>query len=770
MRRGDAWRAGCRWQACARWVGSAGLLGAIACRGGAPPSGAAGDGGAPARSAGDAGATPERPREEVSLVDRLGGCSVRHRGYSIDAGEPEAAYRRGYTAVSAEARAERAGASVLRVHDARVGWELWIDEALERPTLELRAFVAEPRRARVEIDGRAVGALKLQPGELRVHTSGPLGATLTPGRHRLELVFGRRPSPSVPYAEVDWLRFGHADRLDETYSAPTRRDVVADVALGGRPLRALALRGPSSVRCSVLPARGATLELDAGFWGAGRGVAQVQVLEDGKGPVTLHERRVSGGDGAAWASVSLSLEEWAGRMIEIELSAREATRGGRVVLGEPRVTRPAPLVPARRARVVVLGVLSGLDRRRLPPWGPIGNLAAVGELGRESVGFDHYRTPTSVPASVVATLLTGLPPWEHGLADPFARLPADVPTLAGAVKHASGRAAMFTGVPTSFAAFGFAREWDRFESVSPVVDLPATEPIERAATWLDAELERAAAERVLVVFHARGAHPPWDVPREQAAKLPPEEYAGPVEPRRGAMVLARARSTRRGARRLDDADRARLGALEEAAMVEQSAAVGRLVGVLKRREVWDESLVILTGDAGYPDPPLIPHDPVGTLREDLLSPPLLVKLPGGLGAGTRSAAQATTVDVAPTVLGALGLEPLPGTRGLGLVPAALGHEPLDGRPLVARLGDSLSVRVGSWLASGALGQRLALCQLEVDPACVTDVADRTLVVSRAAWSWTFQGFTAPTATPRPREAAGLDADTSAALTVWGALE
>ena len=32
------------------------------------------------------------------------------------------------------------------------------------------------------------------------------------------------------------------------------------------------------------------------------------------------------------------------------------------------------------------------------------------------------------------------------------------------------------------------------------------------------------------------------------------------------------------------------------------------------------------------------------------------------------------------------------------------------------------------------------------------------MVSRAAWSWTYQGFTAPTATPRPREAAGLDLD------------
>ena len=121
--------------------------------------------------------------------------------------------------------------------------------------------------------------------------------------------------------------------------------------------------------------------------------------------------------------------------------------------------------------------------------------------------------------------------------------------LSEIVKEASGRTAMFTGVPSTFGAFGFGSGWDTFEMVSPVLDVAATEPMTRALKWLETELDDEHPGARLLVVHARGSHPPWDIPRDEVQTLKPEEYSGILDARRGGIMLAalRARRQRSGA-------------------------------------------------------------------------------------------------------------------------------------------------------------------------------------------------------------------------------
>src|SRR5439155_79942 len=74
------------------------------------------------------------------------------------------------------------------------------------------------------------------------------------------------------------------------------------------------------------------------------------------------------------------------------------------------------------------------------------------------------------------------------------------------------------------AAFGFSRGFQTFKSFSP--NQEATHVVEETVTWIAAH----KTERFVIVVHARGGHPPWDVPADQMKALPPDQYSGPIEP------------------------------------------------------------------------------------------------------------------------------------------------------------------------------------------------------------------------------------------------
>jgi hypothetical protein len=181
------------------------------------------------------------------------------------------------------------------------------------------------------------------------------------------------------------------------------------------------------------------------------------------------------------------------------------------------------------------------------------------------------------------------------------------------------------------------------------------------------------------------------------------------------------------------------------------------------------------GDVAPGEPPEVPYDPAGALEESRLLVPLLVKFPRGELGGKEVGSAVTAVDVWRTIMDALGLKVPEGAASVDLYDVAVGREPLQGRALVATLGNHYATRAGMWLLSGDFGRPPRLCQLDVDPACVADVFDRHALAGDALWRWTFDSesppdSTAPRALPlQRREPASIDPDTAAALTVWGDL-
>jgi arylsulfatase A-like enzyme len=719
------------------------------------------------------------------FVANLSRCEVTHRGALFDLGSPSVdgleAWR--LTPDPNVTNVEREGATWARVAARHINYRFVLDEPRSLfVSGRMRGLSA--RSASVSIDGKSVGGLSFGRNQTRTVSTQLLSTPLTAGSHTLQLRFaGSSKAAQEPFAEIDWLRLGVSDDDPSSFAAPTLTDVIQErVAFQKVPHRSIALRAPSNLRCTLGVPPGASLRTSVGLLGSGEGEVEIRVLQDGQISEVAKTTRVVGGDGAAWQDLDLPLEAHGGQLVTLELAATGGARGARVLFGDPMVvgkgTKPEP---TPRAKAVIIVVISSINPARLPPWAPDKPLPTFDALAREGAVFERHRSPSTVPAAVMASLLTGLTPRQHALEDPYARLPPNLPTLATVSRDASIRTGMFTAVPSTFDAFGFARGWDSYIAHSPVSPAMGTSPIDDLIAWLN-EHGKRADKGLLAVAHTRGIHPPYDVTPGEFAQLPPENYSGPLDARRAGQVLERLRRKKKSdaKHRWTDNDTTRLNALIDAAMAQTDRSLSNLIDTLHKNELWDETLLIVTSDVASAAGPIgltsgpealaLPFAEHVELSEEALRVPLYVHFPGGAQAGKRVGGPTTAVDIARTALSALGIE-MPGAiGGVDLHSlAAQGITPVE-RPLMATLPDHYAVRWGELRLLGHDGAAPALFDLSSDPKCEHDARETLPTFASSLFRFAYDqealARRAPYARPR-REPATLDPDTAAAQAVWG---
>ncbi len=708
----------------------------------------------------------EKSAVALDLVERLARCEVDHGGMLVDLGSPSAQGLTANWSLSPDSGlvdSERDGETWSKVQSHSLGVRFTLDET-QPVFVSMRARGGISRMVAASVDGKPLGTVALVRGQARVVATRATAFPVTPGGHTLELRFaGPSRLQTEPFAEVDWIRIGTFEDDSRTYVPPTMNQIIANVPLSGVPHHSIALRAPATVRCPTFIPAGARLRAAIGFEGQGEGEASVQVLREGEPPVTLHDLRVKGGDRAEWTPVDVALDAFAGKVVTLELRSKQGTTGGRLLFGDPAVylaPRAAAAIPPARLAVVI--VMAGLDRSKVAnhEMYPV-----LGDLQRTATRFEAHRAPTSVTGGIVASLLTGLSPRAHGVEDGGARLSGALTTIGVAARDGSVQTAMFSGCPTSFEAFGFARGWDKYATYSPVEGAPAVAPLTDAARWTLEHMKGSDA-RALVVVHARGGHPPWDVTLSEVSKLPPPEYSGPMEPRRSGEVIAKARA-RHSRFRLSEGDRTRMWAIYDAALAGEDRALGQFVDGLKKANLWDQTLFIVTGDVSTSFEDRAPFRDGEDLAEDLLGVPLWVHFPNGALAGTRVTLPTSMPDLSLCVLDALRLPTPDGFEGVDLFATASGVALPGGRPLHATLGSRYSTRLGDFILSGTAGKPPTLCDKVSDPNCEIDRLERMPRVASLIFRATFDAEVAAQKRRRPREPATIDANTAAALLVWG---
>lgn len=123
--------------------------------------------------------------------------------------------------------------------------------------------------------------------------------------------------------------------------------------------------------------------------------------------------------------------------------------------------------------------------------------------------------------------------------------------------------------------------------------------------------------------------------------------------------------------------------------------IGALVEELARRGLWERTIVVLASDHGESlgEDPRLPDNHGRVLYNPLIHVPLAVRIPGHPGQAVED--PVSVIDVAPTVLALVGVEPPARIEGRSLLPAIIPGAPGDlrprGRPLVLNESDQHGV-------------------------------------------------------------------------------
>ena len=186
-----------------------------------------------------------------------------------------------------------------------------------------------------------------------------------------------------------------------------------------------------------------------------------------------------------------------------------------------------------------------------------------------------------------------------------------------------------------------------------------------------AELLEAAKEMqpFFMVVDSYDVHEPWDPPKKYV-DLYDDDYNGP-EP----YVPSYGSSDYLTGRQLE-----RMRALYAAEVTMLDTWLGRFLDKAENLRLADNTLFVLLSDHGVMlgEHGIVGKQPFATYTE-LVNVPFMIRHPEGRGAGEQSDYYASTHDVAPTVLGALGIEPDQPMEGQDLTQILNGKEP-EARP------------------------------------------------------------------------------------------
>ena len=324
----------------------------------------------------------------------------------------------------------------------------------------------------------------------------------------------------------------------------------------------------------------------------------------------------------------------------------------------------------------------------------------------ESVVFDRAYAQSSETVFSHASLFTGRYPSELAPVDDSFGLPDSVPTLAEVLTiHGYDTAAVVAGGYLS-PGFGLERGFGSYRSVQDWGSLYHTAPL--AQEWLSSGQRD---EPFLMFLHGYDLHNRYLKPTPLGYSRSDPAYAGeastavrnhagttqmvygylhrrePFTQIFGEVVLRpwdqavrgsiQKAAQSRGASPLtaDDLDFVR-GVYDGAASY-ADAQFGLLMAELDYLELLDEIVIVVLSDHGEE----LGEDGVFNhrhrLSEQTLRVPLVVRLPGGYGGGTRVDARVALLDVMPTLLEMAGATPPASMRGQSLTAA------LEGAPMPA---------------------------------------------------------------------------------------
>jgi len=376
-----------------------------------------------------------------------------------------------------------------------------------------------------------------------------------------------------------------------------------------------------------------------------------------------------------------------------------------------------------RPRLVVLVSIDTLRADHLGLYGYDRPTSPVLDaLSLESTVFEEAMSssPWTLPAH--ASLLTGLYPSRHGLTSHERYLPSGLPTLSLLFSQAGYRTAAVVNSHNLGPDFGLDRGFQQYRYVEESASRrePSRELTDQAIQWVG-----EAGEKPLFLFlHYYDVHSDYaSLPEHESDFLRP--YDGIAD-----GTTAQLAAHREGKVSLSAEDAPNLIDRYDAGIRQMDAEIGRFLEFLRERDLWEDTLFVLTSDHGEE---FFEHGGVlhgQTQYQEVLHVPLLVKGPG-IPRGRQVETPVSLVDIAPTVLARAGIAVPEGLDGVDI--ARLwneGDRELEGRYLFSEADHNnvehditRAVRYKSFkLHFNRLSREYRLYDLSRDPAEQEDLS------------------------------------------------
>ncbi len=631
-------------------------------------------------------------------------------------------------------------------------------------TARCRAFRwpgAPDQRVTVEVGGREVERLRVG-GDFRELRFTLPAETLERGRNRLRFVYAHHRAPREVVAgaldprplAVAWDELRLAPATPAASPPPEARSDGLYLPTGTEVRAYLRLASESVLVLPGVEREGAArrLRLDVGF--GARGADRVETEARAPSgpsvvglPAGLVEIRLAaladGGPGAEPSGLILR---------DPVIRSRPAPRAG-------APPAPAPAVDGAQRPHVVVYLVDTLRADHLGCYGyPRPVSPRLDAFAEEAVLFERALAQSSWTRSSVASMMTGTVPTGHGVHDRDDALADGALTLAELLAAAGYETAAFVTNRSVGPSFGFQQGFDTFEFFGRQETealYPKSDAVNREVfAWLAERLAERRERPFFLYVHTMDPHAPYAPPpatRRRFASRVRQPALGPAEA--AAFDQLRARLASRFGTL---AEQARLGsvpwlqalhrrlisptpemtadliALYDAEIAFNDLSFGALIDRLRAAGLYDPTLIVFLADHGeeFHDHGSWSHG--GTLFEEQLRVPLLVKLPGARR-GTRSPILAQHVDLLPTVLEAAGVPVPEGLDGESLLarldgpdaPPRRGYSHLD---LDGNRASSLVEGRFKLICGSPFGAACRLYDLESDPGETTDLsADRPVL-------------------------------------------
>jgi arylsulfatase A-like enzyme len=375
----------------------------------------------------------------------------------------------------------------------------------------------------------------------------------------------------------------------------------------------------------------------------------------------------------------------AGRLVFASSDLNEPDPLDAVVIATPRIEPLAPPLPLAEGSAAGAGPMNVLviasDTLRADRLSAFGyerpTSPCLARLAEHGVRFTRTRSQAPWTLPSFSSIMTSMYPSEHGAGrgghDEWTPLDPGAVTLADVLAAAGWETAGITanhlispeyGLDQGFESYAIPgeEEWRRIGMESVELDAPLVVRF----------LEQHRSTPFFLFWHIMDPHLPYTTPAELRAQFTESGYDGRFrgdDPRVPFEVLdprpGRRWFTHEGPPKpppLSDADRKFVSDYYDAEIAQIDAAIGQALDALRRTGLWDRTIVAMIADHGEGLGEHGHYHHGYTLFEDQVHIPMIVRVPGG-AEGRAIDAPAASIDLAPTLLSALGLDAPPSFRG-----------------------------------------------------------------------------------------------------------